>query len=203
MVRYRRTFSMMARLLMFVSPLLSRGRICGTTIFDSLAGREERTCGFRTVDGASLRVDTAQLFGERKPGRFNLLCAPPGARPENSHLNRRRSSGRTRRLHQAPMRAASCGRSMPVRRREVMRTPAWPRTAIPFVFVAVMMAGWLRRPLTFGSNWTLSESPLVNDAFETSPGQSPRSHRLVMLVLCTRDATDRGSGIFLDVVDDL
>jgi len=76
MVRYRRTFSMMARLLMFGSPLLSQGRICSTTIFDSLAGREERTCGFRTVDGASLRVETAQPLEERKPGRFNRLCAP-------------------------------------------------------------------------------------------------------------------------------
>jgi len=101
-------------------------------------------------------VDTAQLFGERKPGRFNLLRAPPGARPENSRLNRRRSSGSR---YQAPMRAASCGRSMPVRRREVMRTPAWPRTAMPFVFVAVMMAGWLRCPPTFGSNWTLVRIP--------------------------------------------
>jgi hypothetical protein len=30
---------------------------------------------------------------------------------------------------------------------------------MPFVFVAVMMAGWLRWPLTFGSNWTLVRIP--------------------------------------------
>src|SRR5689334_19581183 len=57
MVRYRRTFSMMARLFMLGSPhSFSRARICGTTIFDSLAGLGERTCGFRTIDGATFRT---------------------------------------------------------------------------------------------------------------------------------------------------
>src|SRR6185295_9154695 len=74
MVRYRRTFSMMARLFMFGSPLLSRGRICGTTIFDSLAALEERTCGFRTVDGASSRVDRRNLSENGSPAA-SIACA--------------------------------------------------------------------------------------------------------------------------------
>jgi hypothetical protein len=66
-VRYRRTFSMMARLFMLGSPhSFSRARICDTTIFDSLAGLEERTCGFRTVDGGPHGRTRRSPLGVRK-----------------------------------------------------------------------------------------------------------------------------------------
>src|SRR4029079_7924618 len=180
----------------------SRTRTCGRTIFDSLAGEGERTCGFRTVDGAPSRVNTAQPLRLRKPGRFNRPCARPAARPANFRSNRRRLAGTT--LRQATMRATSCGRRMPVRSREAMRTPAWLRTARPSAFVAVTMAGWPRWSLTFGSSLTqvriLAGEGCVRDQSRAGPCESCS---LVVLVLCTGDATDRGAGIFLDVVDDL
>jgi hypothetical protein len=44
----------------------SRARICDTTIFDSLAGLEERTCGFRTVDGGPHGRTRRSPHGVRK-----------------------------------------------------------------------------------------------------------------------------------------
>src|SRR6185436_506394 len=88
--------------------------------------------------------------------------------------------------------------------REAMRTPAWLRTARPSAFVAVTMAGWPRWSLTFGSSLTqvriLAGEGCVRDQSRAGPCESCS---LVVLVLCTSDATDRGAGIFLDVVDDL
>jgi len=92
----------------------------------------------------------------KKLGRFTRLRALSAARPKNSRSNRRHpSAGETRRSHQAPTRAATCGCNMPARSRGAMRTTWWQRTAKSLAFLAVMAAGWPQWWLIFGLGWTL------------------------------------------------
>ena len=139
-------------------PFLSRARICGRTIFDSLAGVEERTCGFRTVDGgrSTNGCGTVRALGVRKLDRFTPCELSPAALTNFRSRRRHRPARGTRPLHQTPIPGSTmCGHSMPVRSRGAMRTTWWQRTARSLAFLAVTAAGWRLRWLTFGLGWTL------------------------------------------------
>ena len=107
------------------------------------------------------RMDTARICWSRKLDRFTSLRELSAVRSKNSRSNRRRLPAReTRRPHQAPIPESTMyGHSRPTRSREAMRTTSWQRTARPFAFFAVMVAGWPGHWLTLGSGWTLVRIP--------------------------------------------